>query len=239
MDKHEQLTAGQFGGDILDVATGRGFFAHWMMENLQDVRSVTGIDESDKGFEQAQELFGERDIKLLQMSAARIGLPDASFDTVGICNSIHHLADRYSAMCEMSRVLRPGGTFLLTEMYRDDLTETQQTHAIMHHWWGEIDRSLGISHFKTFRRAELLELLEWSNLEVEVVIDHKDLTPDPKAPETLEHLDKVIDQYLERAGQTANREHFCRRGEEIRARLHDIGFHSATLLTVRGRKPVN
>ena len=235
MVSYDVLIEGQAGGHILDVATGQGHFARWMAESLSGVCSVTGIDDSEKGFEQAREALP--DATLLRMDAVRMTFADCCFDTVGISNSVHHLADRFTAMGEIRRVLKPGGILLLSEMYRDVEADTQQTHVLLHHWWAEVDRSLGIPHFRTLTRGELPDLVRACGLVVELALDWKNLEADPKDPETLAEFDKIIDMYLDRADQTANREVFRRRGEELRRRLHEVGFHPATLLLLRARKP--
>ena len=66
----------------------------------------------------------------------------------------------------MGRVCKPGGQFIISEMYRDGQTETQQTHVALHHWWAAVDTAEGILHHETYTRQELVEITEKIGLAV-------------------------------------------------------------------------
>jgi len=56
------------------------------------------------------------------MDAREMAFADASFYTVCISNSLHHMADLERVLAEMARVLRPKGRFIVAEMYCDGQT---------------------------------------------------------------------------------------------------------------------
>jgi ubiquinone/menaquinone biosynthesis C-methylase UbiE len=76
-------------------------------------------------------------IDFVKMDAQEMTFADASFDTVCIANSLHHVAGLRRVLAEMTRVLRPKGRFIVAEMYCDGQTDPQMTHVLLHHWWAQ------------------------------------------------------------------------------------------------------
>jgi SAM-dependent methyltransferase len=223
------------GGEVLDVATGSGGFIHVLVENLGGYAQITGVDTSERVLTAARKAFGENErIRFFQMDAAKMNFPPASFDTVCIANSLHHLADLPAILAEMRRVLKPGGRFVIVEMYRDDQTEEQLTHVLLHHWWGTVDTANGVTHHPTFTRRQILDLVQGLGLHDLALHDHADLSDDPKDPETITYLEGVIDQYQARAASLPGGDELKNRGEELRQRVRELGFHSASALIAVG-----
>jgi len=61
------------------------------------------------------------------MNAERMDFANESFDTVSISASLHHLPNIQQVLAEISRVLKPGGNFILAEMHRDGQTAAELT----------------------------------------------------------------------------------------------------------------
>jgi SAM-dependent methyltransferase len=222
------------GGRVLDVATGRGGFVEILRDGLASYDEIVGADVSAAGaaaFRAA--LGGDPRIRFVQVDALRLGFPPASFDTVAISNSLHHFAEPAEVLDEMLRVLRPGGTLVIAEMYRDGQARTQLTHVYLHHWWAAVDRADGIVHRPTSRRVELVGLAAGLGLAGLRLSDVRDLSGDPRDPGELEALDRVIDGYLARCDRRAR---LASRGETLRCRLHQVGIHGATSLVAVGRR---
>jgi ubiquinone/menaquinone biosynthesis C-methylase UbiE len=220
------------GGSVLDVATGTGGFIHFLLDGLKDYTGIIGVDTSGRGAEAFAETFKEKpNIRFQVMDALRLDFNDSSFDLACISNSLHHL-DPLVVLREMMRVLRPGGTFVVAEMVRDDQTETQMTHVELHHWWAAVDTVNGIVHRETYRRAEILEMVDALGLSATRYYDLCDLTENPKNPEIIAELDPVFDRYIQRA---EGHPELQARGGQLRKRVIDIGFHSATTLVAVGR----
>jgi ubiquinone/menaquinone biosynthesis C-methylase UbiE len=221
------------GGRVLDVATGAGGFIHFLLEGLQDYREIIGIDSVDRGKAAFEEAFKDKpNVRFQVMDALQMDFPDDSFDLACISNSLHHL-DAEAALRQMKRILRPGGTLLVAEMYCDNQRETQMTHVELHHWWGAVDTVGGVYHRETYRREELVEMVSRLGLSALRTFDLSDLSEDPKSPDLLNELDSIIDRYIQRAEGHPDLQ---ARGEQLRKRVHEIGFHSATTLAVLGQK---
>ena len=225
------------GGRVLDVATGSGGFIHFLLEGLKDYTEIIGIDTNERAAAAFAEGFKDKpNIHFETGDALQLSYPDASFDLVCISNSLHHFEQPQVVLRQMERVLRPGGHLIVAEMYRDGQTDTQMTHVHLHHWWAAVDRTAGIVHNETYTRAELVELVSALRLSDLDLYDLSGLDEDPKAPEILTELAPVFDRYIQRAEGHPDLQS---RGEELRTRVAEIGFHGATTLVSVGLKHAN
>ncbi len=223
---------------VLDIATGPGNFIQFLIDHLGSFGEITGIDTSEKARAAFSEAFKDNPtIRFEVQDASQLPYPEASFDMVCISNSLHHMADPARVLGEMLRVLMPGGTFLVSEMYRDNQSKAQMTHVLMHHWWGAVDTAKGIVHNETYSRQEMLDLISPLELLHVATQDLSDLSDDPRDPETIKYLAGVTDQTLQRLEGMPGEEKLRARGMELRQRLEQVGFHSATTLLVMGEKP--
>lgn len=227
------------GGRVLDVATGTGGMIERLLDTLPGITAITGIDLIDPatrpgGLENS--VFSRPGVRFVVMDAHHLEFDDASFDTVTIGNSLHHLTDPRRVLAEMARVLRPGGGVLISEMVRDGQTEEQLTHVHIHYWWARIDTALGIVHHETFTRAELVDLLDGMALTEWTRLDYADLDADPHDAETIAALHGHLDRYVERARDLPNFEAIQAQGDDLRRRLDTVGLRWATSLIAVGRK---
>lgn len=221
------------GGRVLDLATGRGDFIHFLIEGLKDYAEIIGMDHNERFAPAFNEAFKDHsNIHFRLMDVTQLDEEDASFDMVCISNSLHHL-DPLPVLSQMKRVLRPGGFLLISEMYRDDQTETQMTHVLLHDWWGAVDSVTGVFHRATYRRDEIIGMASGLGLCNTALYDLYDLESDPKDPEILRELDPIFERYIQRAEGYPDLQ---ARGGELRRRVEEIGFHSATTLLLVGQK---
>lgn len=228
------------GGRVLDVATGIGGFVSFLLEGLRSHDEIVGIDSEPARALAFAEAFSSRpDVRFEAVDAHRLPFADASFDTVCISNSLHHVEDPAPVLAEMLRVLRPGGHLVVNEMYRDGQSGPQLTHVLLHHWWAAVGQATGEVHRETYERAAILEIVEGLGLANVRTWDLEDPAEDPHDPATRAELEAAIDRFVERAGGIADRrlrEELVARGEELRARLRTVGAASATQLVVIGRR---
>ncbi|HCS40868.1 MAG TPA: hypothetical protein DIW44_14970 [Anaerolineaceae bacterium] len=216
---------------LLDVATGRGDFLLSLQQQLGIFGSGIGIDIKPSD-EWDSDKFTELPITFMQMDASNLEFEDASFDLVSISNSLHHMPDPCKTLAEMVRVLKPGGCFILYEMFTDNQTPEQQTHTLLHQWWGKVDTASGICHRSPYTRDELITLIKCSDLDNWQLLEDVDLSGDPFDLETFNILDKNIDNYLAKTKDAV----LINEGVSLRQRLQTIGFQSATELFALGEK---
>ena len=113
----------QPGGRVLDVGCGPGVMAQDLVDKGCD---FWGLDPSSKMIEIGRRRFPENDhIHFLSGDAMGLGLPDGLFDAVLCMGVIDALPDRRQAVREMLRVLKPGGTLIVT------FTNLRSPYA----WW--------------------------------------------------------------------------------------------------------
>jgi ubiquinone/menaquinone biosynthesis C-methylase UbiE len=236
MNSLQQIFGDLSAGRVLDVATGTGNFVGTLIENVRAYSEIIGVDTNTRALDAARKNFTQANVCFQLMDATRLDFPDASFDTVSIAYSLHHLENPPHAFAEIRRVLKSGGRLVLAESYCDHQTETQLTNVYLHHWWAAIDTALGVSHRETYTRRQILDLVSALNLRDAVFYDYADLDRDPLDTQLLQQLDDRINQYSERAKNAPDAEALRARGEELCARLHAIGFHGATTLLVIGKK---
>ncbi len=233
----KELLGAVRGGHVLDVATGSGSFISFLLDGLGSYESITGIDVSEKGAADFARTFaGRENIHFIRMDAARMEFPSASFDAVSISNSLHHLADLPAVLLEMMRLLRPGGHFIVSEMFKDGQTEAQMTHVMIHHWFAAVDACHGIPHMRTFSRQEILDILAALDLQEVVMRDLHDLEPDPRDPGTISSLAGVMESNLPRIRGLPQETCLQYKWQELRQRLQVVGSHPATTLFYMGRK---
>jgi len=221
------------GGRVLDVATGAGEFVRFLLDGLRDHEEIVGIDSNPERGGAFATAFGDRpDVRFVEMDAHRLTFDNGSFDTVCISNSLHHLADPAPVLVEMLRVLRPGGHLVVNEMYRDGQSETQTTHVLLHHWWAAVGTLCGEVHRETYRRAEIVAIVEGLALADPRLVDLVEPDEDPHDPETTAQLEAAIDRYV---GLADGHPELLQRGEDLRGRLRAVGVRSATQLVAIGR----
>lgn len=153
----KEKLAGLSGGSILDVATEGGGFINKLKDAFKDIAEVIGIDITDQDFDEARERFKGDPVSFVAMDGANLEFADESFDTVAMAAGMHHLDDIPAVLSEMMRVLKPGGTFVLREMYRDGQNEKQMTDVLEHDWYAKIDLLLGIPHYPSLTRQEIID----------------------------------------------------------------------------------
>jgi ubiquinone/menaquinone biosynthesis C-methylase UbiE len=224
------------GGNILDVATGSGGFITFLIDSLESYTEITGIDCNERSIEAARKAHSQPNIHFLLMDGTHLDFPDSHFDTVCMANSLHHMADLPTVLSEMLRVCKPGGNVIISEMYRDGQSETQLTHVNLHHWWAAVDTAEGITHYPTFTRQEIMDVANNLSLQHRTFWDDQDLESNPKDPEMIRELDGIIDRYIQRSQGLNGGAELCQRGEELRKRVHEVGFQGACSLFMIGKK---
>jgi len=107
--------------DVLDLATGSGDVAFALCRALPEAQ-VTGMDFCQPMLDQAaaKKAAGGGEaayprLRFAQGDGLQLPLPDACVDAVTISFGLRNMADRHRSLCEMRRVLRPGGRLYVLE----------------------------------------------------------------------------------------------------------------------------
>lgn len=105
---------------VIDLCCGAGRLPHIVTA----AREVIGIDISTVALAMARQRHAARpEYRFATMDAARLALPDGCADRVLLIDAIEHVRDAAAALAEAARVLRPGGSAMITVANRDGLNQ--------------------------------------------------------------------------------------------------------------------
>jgi len=144
-------------GRVLEVGCGRGVGLPLLLTRF-GAAHVHGIDFDPDQIERAQRrLRGkfEGRIDLRVASAEQLPFEDASFDAVFDFGILHHVPVWQSAVAEIARVLKPGGTFFFEEVTRAALERWSYLTFLKH------------PRENRFSEAEFLDALRTGGLQPE------------------------------------------------------------------------
>jgi len=104
---------------VLDLGCGPGF---WVVEFARrGVRNITACDLTENALQLARKragLYGV-EVELSQQNAEALAFPDAIFSHVNCQGVIHHTPDTNACIAEIARVLRVGGTAVISVYHRN------------------------------------------------------------------------------------------------------------------------
>lgn len=103
-------------GEVLDVACGLGATSRHLARQF-GAENVVGINISPKQLEVCRETSPGS--HFLEMDATRLDFADASFDHVVCVEAAFHFEPRRSFLEEALRVLKPGGSLVLSDILHD------------------------------------------------------------------------------------------------------------------------
>lgn len=232
----ENLLVEIHGGRVLDIGCGSGQFIGILMQSLGSFDSITGIDVDDNVLQEARSKFSAETFNFIRASSQSLPFEDASFDFVSISKALHHVEDDRHSLDEMKRVLKPGGYFLISEMIRDGLSETQQSHLLYHHLRSEIDQLLGISHHNTYMRSDLLDLIDSVGLEDLSVSDYTPPGQDPKDPANIDDYIAKMEGWLEDLEDHPELENYRNRMAVLAEHIREQGISRPTQIIALGKK---
>jgi len=124
----------------IDVACGPGVVSRAI---ARKVGSVSGVDLTPAMVEEAKKRADEEGIRNVDFAlgdATALDFPDATFDGAITRLSLHHVPAPARVVAEMARVVRPGGSVVLSDLAADDDHEAAA-------WREEIERLRDPSHW--------------------------------------------------------------------------------------------
>ena len=171
-----EFAAPQSSDVMLDIATGTGNTA---LTFAPFVAQVTGVDLAVKMLEAARNRALEERVvnaTFLVGSAEDFPFADASFDLVTSRHAPHHFGNVPKFLLEVSRVLKPGGRFVMADQVTleaansDWVDEYQRTRDPSHftqrtaQQWQELARAAELSWVRDFIVPYRLEFAWWTQI---------------------------------------------------------------------------
>lgn len=233
---HAQALGRLDGGQVLDIATGEGGFAGILAARLKSYERIVGIDTSAPALLTARSNPDLSRHTFARVDAERLAFRNAAFDTTAISFSLHHLTRPARVLVEMMRVLKPGGRLVIAEMHASARTGAQRTAVQVHHWAAAVDTALGITHAPTFHRQRFVDWIEALPLDEIEFHDQYASGANPFDPAFTAQVQRYIDDYLERAGETLDYPQLARQAADLHRRLSADGIQPEPLLILVARK---
>ncbi|TET31150.1 MAG: class I SAM-dependent methyltransferase [Candidatus Heimdallarchaeota archaeon] len=236
------------GGNVLDVASGDGDFIAMLIDALKDYESFTGIDSNKKEMEKAKKNLVGKSVKIHLMNAEKLRFDNNKFDFVSIANSLHHLENMNEVLAEMKRVLKPGGYFIIQEMFCDgNQTEAQKTDITSHTLGAEIDNMLGIYNQKTYTKKTIMGIIEELNLREFQVYESSRYVKclfcsdnqqceDPLNENLINFAINELEENIAQVKESSEYDRLVERKEIIKQNIMKYGSAPASILFCIGRK---
>ena len=121
--RHFVATSGIRKGDrVLDLAGGTGDIAALLLPRVGKQGEIVVADINAAMLHAGRDRLLDRGLldglRWAQVNAEALPFPEASFDAVTIAFGLRNVTDKDRALCEMHRVLKPGGRALILEFSR-------------------------------------------------------------------------------------------------------------------------
>jgi len=235
MEPLEKYVKNLPGGKMLDAATGHGCFVKILAKSFKSYEQIIAIDLDPERLTKIEEESKLENVSFKAMNLDQLDFKNDYFDTVAIRFSVHHLTNINQALSEMKRVLKPGGLFIICEMYRDNQNPKQENYTNLHHWWAEVDRVRNVPHYPTLLRNEMIS--HFDNLQLQSVkyVDH-DFPSEDEDSDDYEELDKIFNQYVDIVRQYPGNDDLISKGQQILTTIKEGGMEPPSALFLFGRK---
>jgi ubiquinone/menaquinone biosynthesis C-methylase UbiE len=115
------------GDVILDVGCGEGF----VTSHLLKASLVVGLELSENSLKIAKQKLKKNNVQFIRADATDIPLRESSVDKVVALEVLEHLPiESQQRLCrEIDRVLKKGGTLIITVPYKEQITYTRCIHC--------------------------------------------------------------------------------------------------------------
>lgn len=107
-----EVLSPQEGEKILDLGCGTGYYL-FLLSSLPVSLNLVGLDNDSKALEEARDSLSKR-IKFILSDCAKLPFKNKTFDKVVASEVLEHLQDDQKTLKEVSRILKPGGIFVIS-----------------------------------------------------------------------------------------------------------------------------
>jgi ubiquinone/menaquinone biosynthesis C-methylase UbiE len=111
------------GRRVVDAACGTGYGSFMLAQ--AGASSVVGVDISERALAFARQKYQRDNLSYFMADVTRLALPDGAADMVTSFETIEHVDDAEAALRELTRVLAPRGTLLISSPNRTVTSPTK------------------------------------------------------------------------------------------------------------------
>ncbi len=227
MENLNSFFEGKSFTSLLDIGTGSGQFIQTILDTI-NVSEIIGIDPGSDGFAEAKEKFRNDSIQFRQMNAQKLDFADNTFDLITMSKALHHLPLLTESFQEMKRVLKPDGFLILSEMFSDNLNNAEENQKIYHHTKSKIDRILGDYHHETWKKNEILVIIEKKGFKVVFHFEQKFPENKIKTEDDRNLWMQKFDDEIARLEGKPEHEYFQELSKDFKTRLKEFGIQNPT-----------
>jgi SAM-dependent methyltransferase len=157
--------------EVLDAGCGVGYGTAFLAGHA---RRVVGVDRDEAAIAYARRRYAHPNVEFRVGDLLELDLPDDSFDAICSFETIEHLPDPERYLAEMARVLRLGGTYLVSTPRVDETTRAPDNpfhevelscadfEALLRRFFAEVElygqRRLQTARHRLLQRVDVLGL---------------------------------------------------------------------------------
>ena len=232
MEQLKQFLQNKTIESLLDVGSGSGDFIKVLKEALPKTK-ITGVDPNADSLALARQ--NHPDCSFMEMIGENLKFADNTFQAASISMALHHLPDVPKTLSEMKRVVQPEGWIIISELFSDNLNEAQKVHKLYHHFRSTIDRLIGVNHFETFKKNEIIALVEKSGIEIQLQFEFNQEKNLIEKPEDIEERVEKMKKMLEQIKNLPEHDLLVPQIEEFKKKVTKYGFQPATRIVIVGK----
>lgn len=190
LDQVVELSQPDSNATALDVATGTGHTAFALAPHVKHVIATDITPEMLGEARRLQEANGIKNVEFQLASADDLPFDSESFDIVICRRAAHHFTDIRQALCEIYRVLKPGGRLVVDDrsVPEDDFVDVTMNRLDVLH---------DESHVREYRPPEWQDLLHEAGFTVgklETYTKHRPLSSltDKVSPANTAKINEIV-----------------------------------------------
>ncbi len=147
---------------VLEAGGGSGRFGLKIAQDLpnSEVKIIDIVDSSVNLIKKMADKMGLRNVSVSKDDVLNLSLPNNYLDLVVSDAVIQHVADDQRAVGEMARVLKPGGTLIIS------VVNSWNFHTLYKMWLKLSGRPYEYKSERAYSKKELRELLKSQGLEI-------------------------------------------------------------------------
>jgi len=154
-----EVTRGvDLGQDMLEIGPGPGAATEWLRHR---VPSLTAIEVDEEAAAALAKRYAGTNVRVVTGTAAELGYPDESFDSVGSFTMLHHvptLALQNKILTEAFRVLRVGGVLVGS----DSLASNDRHHLHADDTYNPVEPAALLTRLQTIGFARIAMVVNGS-----------------------------------------------------------------------------